>query len=796
MKKLILLLIFILAIGTVFSQIENQSIHVKSIDFSKLEQLVLGKVNELRDSLKLHSLEKDEILNKAALDQSDYIARIKKLSHNQQTWNKKTPYYRVSYYGGTHSNVGENIAFTHFNKRSKNKEGKKIIENNTLESIAESLFQGWKNSSGHYANMIHPDYFTTGINFSVNKKSKRIYATQVFGGKPYFPPLGVTNPKNAFGIEKGSDKLCNKYEAFKYGSEFFANYIVVKDGELYLYFHDLKYFKRILNGVNDAISVDIIERKQLTCGKPNVFHGSPVHDGVMLKPLYHYELYKNNLATQDNYLISHLGTIPKGMKGELQFNTTLIKKNKFCFSSYPVTVPSDQIPMFPFVPLFDITETKIEKDTIDLSFNFEIPFNRGKVNYGSRAFKTLYNRLKGYKKYITSIEVETFSSIEGSTSKNIQLQNQRLKSIISRIKNAGFSSSVLITGKSKENWDLFYKQIENTEYAYLKDKSKKEIKLFLTDKNNLYSLDKMLLKQRTAKVSVKINGIIDVNKSNDLFDISLSYHNKLQKKQMEQANSVISKALKTFDIHSGFPFDIFYSDSIKRRKNNLSVYNNQLAILMNVNWFMINKKESINIKKFIFKNKDYIPLKFNYYCHLIKYMHRTENVLLSPDILLKNIKSLREDKNWILYEKQLTEENYNRLIINYHLAALKYHRRIRKYDKIDTSLEVIKEYFNKANMTVEESTKMALFFNEYYRFDWSIEILRPYLKGNNLNEEAIFTFVQTASLLRNEFSEEDYLIYMTKAKNTNKTRFCSWINTDFQLMRYKNIKRIYCEYCK
>lgn len=797
MTKLFIFLLLLISIDAI-SQADKAKIHASTIDAVALEELVLQKVNKLRDSLKLKTLVKDKILNKAALDQSDYQLMIKRLTHKQKTWNKKTPFDRVAYYEGTHSLVGENCAFTFFNKSVRLKKVKKAVYINSQELIAEAIFNSWKHSPGHYANMVNPDYVTTGINFAIDPKTNKIYATQVFGGTVYKAPAGIELTKNAHGITKGTEKQCAKTKAYKYGSEFFANYTINEKGEVYLYFHDLNYFKNILSGVNDAVAVDIIKRDQLPCGGANIFHGNPVHDGIMQKPIYYYELYKNNEATQDNYLLTKLGTVPKALRGEYQVNTMVIKNNKLCYTSYPVSVPQGQIPLFPFKPLFDSARTAtILPDTINKTLTFYIPFNRGEINYDSRAFKTFYNRVSGYKNYITAINVNSYSSVEGSVKQNQYLQTQRLNKIIKTIKSTNIPASVPVKGKAQENWDLFYKQIDNPIYGFLKDKSKSEVKAYFNDKNNLMYFDAFLKAQRTAVVTVSINGVIDANTNESAFDLSLAYQNKLMLNQTKQANAIMSKVLRDFDYKSDFPYDLFYSDSIAVGNSNLISLTNQWAMLLNIDWFNITKKEGEEGMKLASETKHYVPFQYNMYCSAVKYMFNEIDTIGSTSDLLGKIQALKKHKSWGKYSNQISNEEYNRLIINYHLGLLKVNRRYRRYGKVDESLKVIKNYFVKADMTLVEAKKMALFFNEYYRFDWSVEILKPYMdKEGEIDEDALFVFVKTASLLRDDFTDDDYFKYMSMAQAKNNKRFCAWLNKDFQLLRSKKTKEVYCKVCK
>ncbi|HSZ24797.1 MAG TPA: hypothetical protein VK766_03715, partial [Cytophagaceae bacterium] len=75
MKKLTYLLTFILA--TLFfkgyAQNPTDKIDLKKFNNRYLAELINAKINSLRDSMKLHKLDKDSLLEAAAYNHSNYI---------------------------------------------------------------------------------------------------------------------------------------------------------------------------------------------------------------------------------------------------------------------------------------------------------------------------------------------------------------------------------------------------------------------------------------------------------------------------------------------------------------------------------------------------------------------------------------------------------------------------------------------------------------------------------------------------------------------------------------------------
>jgi len=156
---------------------DNLSEQLKSV-----EQLVHYKIDSIRTKKKLKGLQNDKYLTEAAKLHSDWMGKTGKLTHIQNKAKTKTPQKRVLLAGGSDSFIGENVAFTLFNIEITNKKGKRFT-NTSYEAIANDLVKMWRHSKGHYKNIITKEYTKTGIALSVDFKTNKIYATQVFGGQ-------------------------------------------------------------------------------------------------------------------------------------------------------------------------------------------------------------------------------------------------------------------------------------------------------------------------------------------------------------------------------------------------------------------------------------------------------------------------------------------------------------------------------------------------------------------------------------------------------------------------------------
>lgn len=135
----------------------------EEIDYTLVEDKIMVLLNELRLEKGLLPLAKNETLKAAA----DYRA-IETQTSFSHTRPEGTDFYTIILtddYWYPYQTVGENLAMaTYFTDE---------------EGMAEFLFDGWVESQGHYANMVHPDFLEVGI--GVHYDGEFLYAVQLFG---------------------------------------------------------------------------------------------------------------------------------------------------------------------------------------------------------------------------------------------------------------------------------------------------------------------------------------------------------------------------------------------------------------------------------------------------------------------------------------------------------------------------------------------------------------------------------------------------------------------------------------
>ncbi len=161
MKSIAFLLILLLSF--------QQNIDIKTIDLK-----LFDKINGVRVENKCLKLKRDVNLDRAAINQAEYIASKEILGHDQNE-NPKTKKNldRVKFFSkDKYVIVAENLLFT-------------TIPKATVDSevLAEKMKLLWVESPNHFKNIKNREYNYTGFGFSLNKSKTKIYVVQVFGKK-------------------------------------------------------------------------------------------------------------------------------------------------------------------------------------------------------------------------------------------------------------------------------------------------------------------------------------------------------------------------------------------------------------------------------------------------------------------------------------------------------------------------------------------------------------------------------------------------------------------------------------
>ncbi len=272
--KLILFYLFTLTFSTAFSQLSNS-------DSELLKRELLQLINDYRSENGLTPLQSDEILEKAATSQSEYMAKYDTLTHTQKRGTLKTPQKRVKYFKGKmFESVDEIILYERVKSFRFNKKD--------ISELATTLFLDWQSSITDNATMLNMEYAFCGISIASDTKKSRVFATLVLASKGIEVEGQLSS--NGFGLRSAPENCTDQYAAYINLVLNIGNSIRIEGDELVFYHHNINLFKRIFNSTKDGIAIDLIRKSQFPCNGPNQLDASKVYNGVLLKPMYRNEI--------------------------------------------------------------------------------------------------------------------------------------------------------------------------------------------------------------------------------------------------------------------------------------------------------------------------------------------------------------------------------------------------------------------------------------------------------------------------------------------------------------------------
>lgn len=104
------------------------------------EQQMIDRHNATRGAQGVGALTANNLLNQIAQEQANYMADIGEFTHDDAFGGRV--YDRAETVGYVYTTIGENVGF---------------------DVSAEQLYSGWLGSSGHYAQIVKPEYTEIGV---------------------------------------------------------------------------------------------------------------------------------------------------------------------------------------------------------------------------------------------------------------------------------------------------------------------------------------------------------------------------------------------------------------------------------------------------------------------------------------------------------------------------------------------------------------------------------------------------------------------------------------------------------
>ncbi|MCS6823750.1 MAG: hypothetical protein NZ529_05600 [Cytophagaceae bacterium] len=770
LNKTSLLIALTVAVGIGYSQNPDDKIDFKNFNHSFLAELINQQINALRDSIKAPKLTKDSILELAAKNHAVYILKSDQISHLQPDPLFANLEKRVEYFKGTQEKLSEIIEVIYIDKPTQIYKKKETIKIYTYGEAADFYIQNSINTSDHYEILTQKHFYTTAIAFAVNPDRKCIYVVNVFGSRAFKPhhmvkhkthkktfyPSKKINIDNAYGIKPYDDKVCAKcVEKFQSIPDYVSYGLKVENNKIYFHFSNLEWFEKVFNEGSEAIAADVLHLDQYPCNDGNMLHRSPVHDGILFRPFSKSEILKNNLRKDENAVWVYLGDCPYTNPNEYNLSLLLINNNTLC--GYYINSP-------PVNATTGLIETEFYSDTLSKSeisknknLRFSIPFEKAKSEYSEKDIKPFYDSLHLNKFDIKELVIIAYSSVEGSTEKNSELQKKRAQSIV-KVLQSSQMDSIKTTIKTLENWDQFYREIKNTPYAYLASLDKATIKEKLKQDSLLTALEPILKRHRKAFVTLKVEKKIDLTKNKS--ELIPHYKTALAKKDFANA-SALQASLFDAVMNKEISYGTMENISIPKSKEYAQLINNDIIFRYNNGYEMDYVKALEEVSALDPSN---VFIKFNLYNMQLLNWYKDPSSMNNPDPLIKNIKTLFNTK----IDKKLA----NQLYLNYYILVSDYYKNNQKYKYRDQAVDIVKKYHKTFDATQKDILTLANYFVRHGRRDYSIEILTPYIQSGEYSEDMLFFYLSLIQSDIESYERYSTVALMKRASEMNKTRFC------------------------
>jgi uncharacterized protein YkwD len=730
------------------------------------------QVNTLRKSLNVTPLIFEEHLQKAAENQSTYNAKSNVLGHDQKKASLRTPTKRVRYYKSRDfAIVGENVV--------QSSEKKFPLNKREISQLAIELFTAWKNSPGHYANMIEKEYTFGDLGFKASKKGV-VYGTQVFGKKGERIPGQLS--KNSFGIRAGEKDCKKRYQDYYNQMVSLGNGVAVQGDQVVFYHHDIEFFSQVFSKSNDGLAIDVLTRDQLSCTKPNQLDMSRVHDGILLAPMYRNEILENNVADNEFRLVSQIATLPKEFVGrdDISLSLIIISNGKKCASFYPLDVPSGDYKFRPFEPALQnpatitlSTSGIIAHQELDYEFNTSHP---NPIKLPS---------IKAIDAPIHSVVIESFTSVEGDSSKNVQLHSNRARSIQSHLEGRLKIKRSQVTIRAKENWEMMTFQLYYMQADSLVEISKDSLRSVIALDEIDLPWDSLLYEQRRAKAMIYYKGEFDESMSSAQL-AQMNLRTALVQENFPQANKAIFELYSKNEIDPTFFYDRPIFEELKRHPE---LVQNTCAALSTI------------YKSNVFITTEYL---FNWINRQDELSEAAKSNLLhlyalTCTELIDKWDTSSERLSNVIHPKRVGAVSVvqisNELLLNLNLTYLEYYGQVNDQLNIRAAFKFISDHFKSVALSPEDAVDLALFFNAWSMYEMTNEHLLDRYEKGTLNEDGLFTLAITISLYSPDKDAELLLKIMSDAADLNPERWCAWVNQNFQVLRNYRLKRIYCSTC-
>ncbi len=563
---------------------------------------------------------------------------------------------------------------------------------------------------------------------------------------------------------------------------------------LYLQTNSKQWFNQMFQREWDGIAVDIVSKERYKCDLQNL-EKSQIK-GHLLKPVYKSSLKKGFKSVDKNLFRARIGKLPASFNNqELEYNILFINNQHLCMYYTVFNVPAYRWDLLDLGMYLDSLAYKSSAMTSqdDLyrlrnkNMKFIIPFEKNKSEYSPEDIRPMYDSLNLTDFNIKRIDIQAYSSVEGSLGHNIELQEQRANSIVKSLQ--FFQEPNIITKvNSSENWVEFLNDIENTSYSDYKLLSKNEVKAKLVGAEG-ESLEPILKNHRKAVINLNLEKI-DRYAVLSAPELVKEFNKAVAGDNIEEAGIIQNSLFNRLMAQEVKP-DILRDLQIPQQVKYIDLLNNNAAIktLVDEAYLVIANNELKKLENLAPKNK---KIKYNLAALKFKiWKYKVEPI--DESAFLKEIKAL---KNYGI-EKGLVD----RMLINYYIIKSEDFMRKQDYANKDKMVAAVENLIKGVLFSDSDYLSLGQYLSYYSHYDKATEILQKRVNHIDVDEDLLFYYLNLTLIDKNLTQTDNYRTTMLNAANRNKSRYCKLFNAasdggvTFQLLEDNYLRNSYCESC-
>jgi len=562
-----------------------------------------------------------------------------------------------------------------------------------------------------------------------------------------------------------------------------------------------EWFGEFFSQNTDGIGIDVVTKDQFNCRTSNRLPNSSVRMGELLKPRY-YKDFKSDVLIQDGLVMVPLGKVPEiFLKKEFELNLLFLKGDMVCFYQNFFSLESNRWEMLDMELMMDTiprsgnltTNATSSSMTYSMVSNktmkFEVPFTKGKASFSQTDIQPLYDSLRLTDYVIRHANIKAYSSVEGSTQRNIELQEQRAASIVSVL--AQFQDKVIeSTIESSENWVEFIRDMNSEGDRSLVKLSKSEIKSRLAANGLADEMEFILKRHRKAIVHLELEKKSIFQEMSDEHVVQ-EFETSLLDRNVERALRIQQELFHRVGELS-LPHSVVSSLEIPNEIEFGSLLTNRLAFDYRQG------REDVLQSLLDFRELEYLMPKDIHVKYNIAVLEIRAWIIgqssIEPGELLRSIHNL--------YQKGIGKASIDRLKVNYHILASEHYMRTGEYDKKDRSVEYIRKKYKGLVSRPDDLLQVAKYFVSYAMYDQAEKTLLKEATKIDADDDVLFYYLSLTMVDPERTQSSRYRQILLNAVNADKDRFCRQFDSfhlggvSFQLLANPVLKKAYCETCE